>query len=492
MKSLLSSILLCSLLFTVISSCKQKENTKTRPNILLICVDDMNGYAVKDRYPMFQTPYIDKLRSESINFTNAACNVPVCNPSRASFFSGILPHNTGAYLNGSDGWNRSPILKEIQSFPAYFKHQGYITWGRGKILHNPLTPEREKAMWDNHNRGGNGFGPFPDKEHQYGNKFKGIQAWEGEDSDFPDNINGDLAVEFLAQKHDKPFLMYYGLWRPHTPYTAPKRFFEPYNEKEFTRPKGYKDGDLDDVPYLGTMLVDSLKQFKNKKLNYAYDELWQKFLYGYAANTSFADWNVGRVIEALDNSPYADNTIVIFWSDNGYHCGEKLRWQKATLWDQSDYVPFMVRTPEKKQAESSATISLVDIYPTLIELCGLEKPNHSLDGNSIVPLLENPNKEWDYPSLTVYGKDYTSVRSERYRYIRYPDGTEELYDHSTDPYEFENIAPKKGSRIIMDELSEELPKQWAPSTGGRLEVPRKFEDVMRTENKWHKVKKHSS
>ena len=206
-----------------------------RPNVLMICVDDMNAYATKKQYPIIKTPAIDQLLKESTFFPNAACNSPVCNPSRSSFFSGLYPHTTGAYINGSDGWNRSDIMQQIKNLPEHFQSNGYITWGAGKILHNPISGQREAAMWSNAPTYKGGFGPFGDKAHQYANRFYSIQPWTNPDEEFPDVKNANAAVGFLQEHHEKPFFLYYGLWRPHTPYTAPKRFFDMYNEDDFKR-----------------------------------------------------------------------------------------------------------------------------------------------------------------------------------------------------------------------------------------------------------------
>ena len=461
----------------------QKAPKKSKkPNVLMMVVDDMNGYSVRNEFPVIKTPYLDKLKTEGVNFVNSFCSVPVCNPSRSSFFSGIYPHHTGAYMNGSDGWNRSELLQAIKNMPEWFKLNGYETFGSGKMLHSPISEEREKAMWNNENPYQGGFGPFPDEEHQTAGRFFGIQPWTDPDTDFPDVVNADSSIKFLTQDHEKPFFLYYGLWRPHCPYTAPKRFFDMYNEDDFTLPPGYEEGDLDDVPFLGQMLVDSLKKFEGKTQEV--EALWKRFIYAYAANNSFADWNLGRVIEALDNSKYAENTIVIFFSDNCYHCGEKFRWEKATLWDQSDYVPLIIRTPETKGQVCKATVNLVDIYPTILDYCGIKSPKHKLDGQSLVPFLYDVNHKWNRPSFTSYGIEYSSVRDERYRYIHYPDGFEELYDHDNDPWEHNNIAADPAMKLVIQRLSKEIPENWAPCLGGRLEVPRNFDDVMRPVSKF--------
>ena len=467
-------------LMTALSICIgcQGQDGKQRPNIILIVADDMNGFGVNKIYPTVQTPNLDNLATESINFKNAVCNAPVCSPSRASFFSGLYPHSTGAYLNDNDSWRRSQLMQHLRNLPEVFKDNGYTTFARGKITHDPVPTEREKQMWDNSQDGNGGYGPFPEKEFHYGgNGFRSVKAYE-DDTQFPDISNADSIINFLKTDHQKPFFVYYGLWRPHTPYTAPKRFFDLYVEEEIELPPTYKENDLDDVPFLGRMLVDSIKSYReredpeNKKL--------KKFLYGYAANNSFADWNIGRVIEALDQSEHAENTLIIFFSDNGFHCGAKQQWPKATLWDMADIVPMLVRLPTKKSGVSHATISLIDVFPTLIEYCGLKPPEHRLDGESFAAQLEDTSTPWPRPSFTSYGPNYSSVRSERYRYIQYPDGTEELYDHERDPYEFENLAKDSTYEPIKEYHKDFIPKDWAPSLGGRLEVPQDFEKVMRT------------
>lgn len=458
---------------------------KQAVNVLLICVDDMNQYGANKTYPLCKTPSIDKFRNQAINFVNGHCNSPVSNPSRSSFFTGLYASTTGAYINGSDGWNRSEIMKKVRSIPECFKDNGYTTFAVGKVFHNQISPEREKDMWDNYPYFQGGFGPFPEKEYWLGgSQFSAIKPWTGPDTDFPDVVNANSTIEFLTKDHDKPFLAYYGLWRPHTPYTAPKRFFDMYNENEFVLPADYKANDLDDVPELGRLLVDSLNKYRNRPV--IFEKLYKKFIYAYCANYSFADWNVGRVIDALDKSKYASNTIVIFFSDNGYHAGSKLRWEKATLWEQADNIPFLVRAPDLKADESNATVSLVDLFPTLINYCNLKKPTQQFDGHSFVKLLKNSDSNWKYSAFSTYGEKYAAVRDERYRYISYPDGSEELYDHNSDPYEFTNIASKPENKKIISRLRKSIPAKWAPSTGGRLEVPRDMKKVMRPVTKWDK------
>lgn len=460
-------------LFLACSGCfSKKETIADHPNVLFITVDDMNGWGVKNTYPAVKMPYFERLKSQSCNFTKAICPAPVCVPSRAAFFSGIAPYKTGAYYNGCDPWRSSELLKTVESIPECFKRNGYATFGRGKIFHAQLEEGREEAMFDNRPIYKGGFGPFGEKDSWVGGngQFQSVKAWEGPDTDFPDVKNADAAIAFLNESHEKPFFCYLGLWRPHTPYTAPKRFFDLYDENALPFPVGYKKGDLDDIPPMGRDLVDSLRFFgPDLETRRA---VFKRMLYGYAATTSFADWSVGRVIEALDQTSFAKNTLVIVASDNGYHMGEKEKWQKGTLWELSAYSPLLIRLPDGKKMELPQTVSLMDIYPTLIEYCNLDPPKHQIDGESLLPLIENPSTSRD-PSFMTYGEDYSSVLDGRYRYIRYPDGTQELYDHEQDPHEWNNIANSE-NQSIMDRLAKEIPASFAPMLGGRTEAFQKI------------------
>ncbi|HLP37611.1 sulfatase [Lacibacter sp.] len=452
-----------------------------RPNVLIIQLDDMNGFGATDYYPKVKTPFLQKLKQEALNFIKATCQAPVCVPSRASMFSGLYPHTTGAYLNGSDPWRGKSILRNTESFPETFHKSGYETWARGKIFHAKVDSGRYEKMFDNRPIYMGGFGPFAEKEYWLGNgQFSSVKAWTGPDSDFPDIVNADAAVKFLEDKHDKPFFLFYGLWRPHTPYTAPKRFFDLYEGMHFELPQGYKDGDLNDVPFLARELVDSLKQFGKSQ-----EEILQtveKLIRGYCATSSFADWNMGRVIEALDKSPYAANTIVIVCSDNGYHNGEKIRWQKGTMWEMSAYTPLLIRFPGCKPQVINQTVGLIDLYPTLVEYCKLNKPPHKLEGQSMVLIFTNGNASFRSYSLTTYGTGYTSVTDGRYRYIRYPDKTEELYDHTTDPWEWNNIASQKNMNGVKKKLQKLVPKKMRESLGGRYEQRRGKDNKYMAEN----------
>ena len=452
-----------AMLLSAVKVNAQVASGGSRPNVLFIVADDMNKWSLKKDYPALKVPALEKLASQSLYFENATCAAPVCVPSRASFFSGKYPHFSGVYRNGPDVWNNSELLKEVEAMPELFKRNGYTTWAGGKTFHVPLPGAREKNMWDNQVFHG-GYGPFFSGRGHWND----IKPWEGPDTDFTDVVNADKAVAFLAEKQDKPFFMYYGMYRPHSPYTAPKRFHDLYEGVSFPMPPGYLENDLDDVPENGKDLSKGLPMLAKSGLSKK--EGFQAYLKAYCANYSFADWNIGRVIDALDRSPYGRNTIVIFVADNGFHNGTKNHWAKQTLWEQADAVPFLIRLPNGKAYTCPQTVSLVDIYPTLVEYCNLSDPKQKLDGNSLASILKKPQAKWDRPGLTTLGEKYSSVRSEQYRYIQYPDGAEELYDHKKDPYEHNNLANEPSMRQVIAKLSKHVPAHFQKS------VPTKNDD----------------
>ena len=442
------------------------QRMASRPNVVMIIADDMNDYGFYRTHPGVRMPYLDRFKKTALTFRRAYCASPVCGPSRAAVLSGLYPHHTGAYLNGSEPWTSA--LRATESLPECFKRNGYATWGGGKLFHAPLPDERFRAMWDNQVYAG-GFGPFPPEKDQVAGKFWGWTPWEEPDSNFPDVVNADAAIQFLQLEHDRPFFLAYGLWRPHTPFTAPKRFFDLYDLKAIPAPvAGYREDDLDDVPLMGKELA--------KVWGPRFDlcgpsdlQRWREFVRAYYACNSFAEWSAGRVIEALDQSPHAENTIVVFWSDNGYHCGEKSHWEKSTLWEQAALTPLAIRMPGMTGGgECPRTVNTIDLFPTLVDYCGLKPPAHALDGASLRPLIENTEAPWDRPALTTYGEGMLSLRDERFRYIRYTDGTEELYDHAADPREFANLAAGPESADVRRRFERWIPTEWAPSLDGRL------------------------
>ncbi|MEM7231905.1 MAG: sulfatase-like hydrolase/transferase, partial [Planctomycetota bacterium] len=250
---------------------------------------------------------------------------------------------------------------------------------------------------------------------------------------------------------------------------APRRFFDLYDPKKISfPPPGYSKGDLDDVPAGGHKLAEIYGQ-RWKNFGASNPKAWRRLLHGYLACTSFADWNVGRVLRALDESGRGRNTIVIVTSDNGFHLGEKHHYGKSTLWEKSAKVPLWIRLPRKTHAgrECEATVELVDLYPTLRKLCGLEFPPQRLDGDDLSPLFEDPEASWSHPAITTYGEGRFSLRAGRWRYIRYADGAEELYDIGEDPYELDNRAQDEATESRRAKFRKKVPEKWVPSIGGR-------------------------
>lgn len=443
-------------------SCNVNEKEKIPTyNVLFLSVDDMNGYGFYHEYNGIKMPYLDAFKKSAITFERANCGSPVCVPSRAATYSGLYPHITGAYFNGCDPWNKSEALMKCELMPEYFGRYGYDTWGKGKIYHAKLPEGRMEKNFKNDYWGG-GFSPFPDSAHQIKGNFWGFQTFD--DSEFPDVKNADDAIQYLNQSHNKPFYLALGLWRPHTPFTCPQRFYDMYDLKDFDLPQGYDSNDNDDIPEIAKALLDPFGRFnaENKKE-------WKELIMAYAACTSFADWNIGRVIEALENSEYAKNTIVVFWSDNGYHCGEKNHWEKNTLWEQATRTPLAIRIPglQTNGKVCKTPVNLVDLYPTLVDYCKLGKPNNALSGKSLRPLLENPDKILETPAITTFGEGFVSLRGMRYRSIQYKNGSEELYDHETDPFEIKNLANDSISEEICKSFRKFIPETFAKELPGR-------------------------
>jgi arylsulfatase A-like enzyme len=359
----------------------------------------------------------------------------------------MSPHKSGKYYNGSEVFDK-PFMVEQETMPEYFKRIGYNTYGKGKLFHSQISKERVAQNFTG-GTGKAGFGPFPDVENQVGkSRFKGMQAFP--DEDFPDVLNANEIIKILGEDQEKPFFMMYGLWRPHSPYTCPQRFYDMYNTNTIQLPPGFFKNDIEDLPLIAQKFIETEKNDFNSMTKT--EQLWKAFLRGYYACYSFADWNIGRVLNALEKSKYVENTIVIVTSDNGFHMGEKNRFNKNSLWELSAITPTAVRVPGTKYAGKVCfkPINLQDLYPTFVDYCGNGvQPHKPIDGNSIRPLIENPDTNWEHPSITYFGKGWVSIRNEQFRYLRYPDGSEELYDHSLDNWELNNLAWNKNYTLSL-------------------------------------------
>ena len=457
--------------------------SNNRPNVLFISIDDLNDWVgVFGGHAQVKTPNIDSFAGNgSVIFQNAHCPGPVCGSSRSALLSGFLPSTTGIYGNAQNMRN-SKKVQQHATLPEYFSKNGYRSISRGKIFHKHVDAGGEdQGHWSFDHweaaRGGVGVDktkitsrnrnlingrPGPETNHS---KPRGTEfAWgptKGPKEKTKDFQTAQWAAKQLTQKHEKPFFLAVGISRPHLPFYCPQEFFDLYDPSTFKAP-AIKEDDLEDI------LIRNTKRPKHKA---SADYLWLKqnglideAARAYAAATSYADACLGVIFDALDNSPYKDNTIVIIWGDHGWHLGEKLRYRKATGWHEATRVPLLVRLPNMIQGqECRRTVNLIDLYPTLVDLCGLpEKP--SLDGRSLVPLLTEPSVAWNQPSLTVFGEGNSSIHGERFHYIRYKDGTEEFYDLASDPMEWDNLIRHLTveQEIEKQRLAELIPERFAP------------------------------
>ncbi|QYY34420.1 sulfatase [Ruficoccus sp. ZRK36] len=434
--------------------------TPERPNVLFIAVDDMNDWVgpLEDEEAAL-TPNMDALSASGEVFSRAYCSSPACNPSRTAILTGMSAATTGIYLNDQP-WR--PHMPDVVTLPQLFRENGYLSVGLGKIYHNRYNGD--KASWDVYKRFGHGIWPEDPVETEY--PGKGQYDWGPVDA--PDPAFGDYncateAVKFLSEPQDRPFFLGVGFIRPHLPFYCPPRFFDLYPMDEVVMPE-VKDDDLEDIPLAGKKTAWKYRGPNYKKME-SQGDIMRRAIQAYRACISFTDEQVGRVLDALKNSPYADNTIVVLWSDHGFHLGEKQHFTKYTLWEESDRVLLIFRVPGVTEpgTVSSRTVSLLDLYPTLAQLCELKDVPTVLEGRSLVPLMKDPEEAWPYPAVTTNFYGNHAVRSERWRYIRYENGDEELYDHDVDPNEWTNLANDPAYASVKTDLAQWLPTTNAPN-----------------------------
>ena len=450
----------------------------TSPNVLMIAVDDLNDYvSILQNHPGVKTPNFDRLAKRSVNFTRAYCAAPICNPSRVAVITGMAPHQTGVYQLG-DLMSRSQPAMAAIALEENFKRHGYDTYLTGKYYHanedHWLPKDRLNAAWtqrrptisDDFLKDG------PNKI--IGGGILSIGPANVGVESMPDTVNVKNTRGWLSEKQDKPFFIVHGIHKPHLSFVVPQQFFDLYPLESLVLPATVRD-DYDDIPdsVKETFLRDGdLKKFAQIRKT---KSGWKEVMQAYLASISFCDWVLGEILDALDASEYADNTIVVLWSDHGYHIGEKEWLHKRALWTQTTRVPFLISVPGMDTAgkNCAAPVSLLDIYPTLNELCHLNQTvSQSLFGHSVAPLLSTPDADWPHVVVTSHDVDNTAISDRRYHYIRYADGSEELYDHHTDPRECVNLAAKIESKPVIKRLSESVPKSWAPSGRKRNENSR--------------------
>ena len=439
-----------------------------RPNVLMIAVDDLNdwvGYAGTN--PDTRTPHIDALAERGTAFTQAFSQFPLCGPSRASLFSGMLPSTLGILQQpGAD-----TVVVEAANkhntvlLHSYFGQHGYKTMAVGKLLHRHV-PEGSVDL-----SGGRGdWDEMPDgKEVNYfsENTLTDWSPYPAPEQEMSDAMAAAWAIDRLGEDHDRPFMLMVGFLRPHVPWYVPQRYFDAIGDPGSISLPPYKEDDLDDLSDYAISLnvLDHMP-----RTQWAKDTgVWPDIVQSYLASVNFADHYVGQVLDALERSPYAKNTIVLLFSDHGYLLGEKNTHQKQSLWERANKVPFIIAGPNVPPGESrEQTVGLIDIYPTLVDLASLPA-NPVNEGRSLKPILSDADSPWEYPAITQWrrgggeGMEFRgqSIQSGPWRYSLYGDGSEELYNHDNDPHEWTNLAADPESaeqyRVLMDKLKDQLP-----------------------------------
>jgi arylsulfatase A-like enzyme len=468
MKNLPSAI--CAALLTTLGQLSAAE----KPNVLFIAVDDLNDWiGCLGGHPQSKTPNIDRLAASGVLFRNAYTAAPACNPSRTTVFSGLLPSTSGLYNNLQ---KLREVMPQVELLPRYFSNQGYWSAGSGKLLHYIIDP----ASWDDYFPEKSEDDPFP---RTFYPKKRPVNLprggpWQYVETDWSaldvtdEEFGGDWLVskwigEQLQREHDRPFFLGCGIYRPHEPWFVPKKYFEPFPLESIQPGPGYKVDDLADVPPEGQ------KMGRNRYFEHILKhDQWKQGIQGYLASIHFSDAMVGRVLDALEKSPKRDNTIVVLWSDHGWHLGEKEHWQKFTGWRSCDRVPLIIRVPKGVPGLLEGTqpgsvcdrvVNLVDLFRTLTDLCELPG-KEGIDGRSLVPLLRDPGTPWPHATVTFLDRPGNyAVSTEQWRYIHYRGGDEELYDVKADPHEWSNLATKPEWSAQLDEMRSLAPKNVAPS-----------------------------
>lgn len=447
---------------------ESRYDPSNNPNVLFVAVDDLNDWVLEDNSPV-KMPNFQRLSRRGALFRRAYTASPACNPSRVALLTGLSPPTTGVYGNRSD-WKRA--LPDAVTLPRYFMNHGYRVEGAGKIFHH----HDNSAFHDDesfHRFEKMQLDPMPIR------KFNGIHAirslnfdwgpWPLDETATPDSRSVDFGIQFLSRRHDQPFFLAIGLFRPHMPFHVPPKYFAHYPKASVAMPRTNED-DLIDIPSGGRSLLMQKEHFIRAihDAEKSAPGTWAEAVRSYQASCTFADHQLGRLFDALARSEHARSTLVVLWSDHGYHLGEKNHWEKFALWEKTTRVPLVIVAPGTIEPGTvvESPVSLLDLYPTLLELSGLPA-NPNLEGDSLVPLLKDPDRE---RAVTMtYQRGNHAVRSTRWRYIRYTDGSEELYDHSADPSEFTNLAPDASYATIIAQLKGALPPRNAPDA---MDLPR--------------------
>ena len=459
---------------------------KEKPNVLFIAIDDLNDWiSPLDHHPSILTPNLERLAERSMTFTRANCAAPACHPSRVAVMTGVHPVRSGIYRNlfnahGPRWRDESPLLADAVVLSRHFMNHGYRAAGGGKIFHtlqwSAGDSQNDPEAWDDYR--GDPLDPIssdwprpvitPDPKAGLGpgRPLGGAHYFGAAPLEVPDEQTGDhrvtdWAIEQMSRPPERPVFLAVGLFRPHIPWEVPSKWFDLFDGEKVRLPEHRAD-DLEDAFDHGRTSWHRWV-VENKQ--------WRSFVRGYLASVAYVDAQVGRLLDALDASLMKDNTIVVLWSDHGFHLGEKANWEKFGLWDQTTRVPLFISVPELPGGRRCAKpVSLVDLYPTLCDLAGLPIPTQCT-GHSMVPQLRDPLAPVERPAVVSYvflrndnpqRHPSHAVVGERYRYIRYHDGFEELYDLQDDPHEFANRVQDEALAEVKARLIGHLPSEAAP------------------------------
>ncbi len=447
----------------------QDHHAGQQPNVLFIAIDDQNDWVgPPGGHPLVKTPCMDRLAARGTTFLNAHVQSPLCNPSRTSLMLSLRPTTTGVY--GLSPWFRTlPQWQYRVTLPQHFKAHGYRTFTTGKIYHGGVGgPQQRAAEFDVWGPPG-GVGVKPEKKlipptPMGAHPLMDWGVFPHRDEDKQDFKVASWAVEQLrTMPKDQPFFLATGFFLPHVPCYATQKWFDLYPDDDSVL-AAVKEDDRDDTPRFSWYLHWCLPEPRLKWMRD--NSQWRNLVRSYLACTSFIDAQVGRLLDALEEAGLADNTIVVLWSDHGYHLGEKDITGKNTLWERSTRVPLIFAGPGVKAGQRcTRPTELLDMYPTLVELCGLTERD-DLEGISLVPQLRDATAKRERPAITSHNQGNHGIRSERWRYIRYADGTEELYDHQNDPQEWTNLAGDAKFAAVIEEHRQWLPEIDLPPAPG--------------------------
>ncbi|TKG97302.1 iduronate sulfatase [Puteibacter caeruleilacunae] len=458
------------------------QKSEPKPNVIMLVVDDWNDMIGAFGGNQAITPNIDKLCAEGVAFTHSYAAATFCTPSRTSLMTGVAPWKSGCYANQPQHYN----MPERKSISTLFQENDYKVYGGGKVYHHMpgfvdlrgydeyfhWNPAQKKRGWGLFAWRDNAATPKEIPASDFGKTVYtnfDIAAIPNElEKEMADTKMIDWALDIVKEEHDKPFFLSAGLYTPHKPNFAPQKYFDLYPIEDIQLPPIQENDTADLAPYIQNFLKGKANHTHNKLITI--ENGWKRAIQGYLAAISYADAQLGRLLDELSKSPNAENTIIVFWSDNGYHLGEKYCWAKHTLWERTANVPMIWAGPGiKKNKQYHGAVSLLDIYPTLVEQCGL-KGSQELDGESITGILEKPGKLVDRTIVTAgkNGDDF-SVFTNEWHYINYKFGrAEELYSVTKDNHEWNNLVLKEEYKSVIEDLKQAIPTNPAKPS---LQVP---------------------